>query len=209
MKSVLTEPINQLFKKSYAFREKAYLPLLVRLARYGIKPHHITLFRLILSLPLIYYFWRFSLAGVVTTLVFNWLLDTFDGSLARHLKISSDRGKFLDIVVDQFTYCLTALGLIYWQVVSPVIMGFFILISFFSYLVAIIDKQETRQSDWLIKPQADMTPTKLASIVLVALIIFGYNFLDPGILILDIWLSVLFIHHFYSIIQRWYGSAKN
>lgn len=196
--------VNKLMKKSQAWRNRVYDPILKYLADHNIKPHHITILRLILVLPLIYYFLIFSIVDVFITLVIIFLLDTFDGALARKLNSESDRGKFIDILIDQFVYFLTALGLAFWQVVDPIIIGYFILIGIFVYILSIILKQEGKQTDWIIKPQADLTPTKLWGVFITILFAFGVNILNFGFLILNIWYTILFILYFFKLIIKWY-----
>jgi phosphatidylglycerophosphate synthase len=56
-------------------------------------------------------FWRPWLFVAIGCLLFHWIGDTLDGELARARGLTSERGFFLDLVLDQVGVSLFALGL--------------------------------------------------------------------------------------------------
>ncbi len=56
----------------------------------------------------------------MTCLITAVLLDGLDGVLARYQHISSDRGKFFDVMADNFSSFLFALGLAVAHLVNPI-----------------------------------------------------------------------------------------
>jgi len=90
----------------------------------------------------------------VLFMVLSLMMDWLDGSLARYLKKSSDRGKFTDVVVDTTSYMIFVAGLAMAGFVSAgvgVIYGF-VLVS--ARLFITLHRSYGKKTNWLIKPIA-------------------------------------------------------
>src|SRR6476469_3426780 len=91
-------------------------PVLVTLARLGIRPDDLTLASLIVGLafcPL--WLWPgqplWAQVAALAALLIHLILDALDGPLARHLKTDSRRGSFTDTLADQIVVTATTLTL--------------------------------------------------------------------------------------------------
>lgn len=100
-----------------AVSDAAIMPLLILLKRMGIKSDQVTFFRLILVFLAVLLvkvnFWM-----SVFLFIFNFILDAVDGGLARLLKTSSSKGKFLDRAADNLVFVILILTLIYYGYIS-------------------------------------------------------------------------------------------
>ena len=193
----------QKFKKfTYKWRAINFLPLLKLLAKSKITPNKITSFRLLFIFPLAYYFYLENLWGVLIFYLLFWFLDLIDGALARYLHVQSDKGRFLDSVVDNFMYSFLILGFIYLEVAWTWLLAYNILIELTVQLLATIKKRVGQPSDWLISVTPNLPYFK--SLAHVALIIYlvGYNILNPVFLILNIWLTITSLYYFWAIRKK-------
>src|SRR4030042_3652282 len=136
---------------SYKWRAKYFRPVLKLLAKLKITPNQITTFRLIFILPIAYYFYRGNLLGVLIFYLIFWILDLFDGSLARFLKATNDKGGSIDAVVDHFVYSILILGFIYLQAADTLLLTYNIIIQLFVNLLVNVKNWHKGESDWLIK----------------------------------------------------------
>ncbi|HDQ23139.1 MAG TPA: CDP-alcohol phosphatidyltransferase family protein [Candidatus Uhrbacteria bacterium] len=193
----------QNFKKnSYDFRAKYFKPFLKILARLKITPNKITISRLVFVFPLAYYFYLGNLFGVLIFYLLFWLLDLVDGALARYLGLQSDKGRFLDSVVDNFMYAVLILGFIYIEAVWAWLLAANILLEFMVQLLATIKKKINTPSDWLINVQPDAPYFKSAAHLALLAYFFGYNFLNPFFVFLNGWLAITAFYYFLIIEKK-------
>ena len=94
----------------YKFLDRYLVPTLVALR---VKPNHITIMGLFVSLMAGVFFTFNTLWGGVLTLL-TGLLDTLDGSLARTLGEAEKYGAFLDSVLDRYAELIIYLGIWYY-----------------------------------------------------------------------------------------------
>lgn len=120
----------------YRLLERHLVPMLVVS---GIKPDHISILGLLISLLAGFAFAFYPLAGGLLTLV-TGLLDTLDGSLARSTGQSRKFGAFLDSVLDRYTELMIYIGVWFYFYrqgsVSPAFYLTFLLILFGSLMVS-------------------------------------------------------------------------
>ncbi len=120
----------------YRMLERHLVPMLVVT---GIKPDHLSILGLLISLFAGIAFAFFPLVGGLLTLV-TGLLDTLDGSLARSTGQSRKFGAFLDSVLDRYTELIIYIGVwcyFYRQgSTSPAFHLTFLLILFGSLMVS-------------------------------------------------------------------------
>lgn len=98
-------------------------PLAHRIARLiiprlpaSVTPNHVTLAGLLINLvgALAFYaasFNRALLFVAIGCLVLNWVADNLDGELARARQLTSERGFYLDLLVDQVGVAIVCLGI--------------------------------------------------------------------------------------------------
>jgi len=193
----------QRFKKfSTKWRAINFLPFLKLLAKLKMTPNKITVFRLFFVLPLAYCFYAGNLLGVLIWYLIFWFLDLIDGALARYLKIQSDKGRFLDSVVDNFMYCFLILGFIYLAAVKVWLLACNIVLELFAQLLATIYKRAGQPSDWLINVQPDLPYFKTLAHTALLLYFFNINILLPAFWFINIVLTITALYYFIKILQR-------
>ncbi len=197
------EKSYQKFKKlSYKWRAIIFLPLLKLLAKLKITPNKITSFRLLFVFPLACYFYLENLWGVLVLYLLFWFLDLIDGALARYLNIQSDKGRFLDSVVDNFMYAFVIVGFIYLQAALAWLLAYNILIELVTQLLATIKKRAGQPSDWLISVTPDIPYFKTIAHVALISYLVSFNILNPVFLVLNVWLTVTSLYYFWAIRKK-------
>ncbi|MCU0587569.1 MAG: CDP-alcohol phosphatidyltransferase family protein [Syntrophobacteraceae bacterium] len=120
----------------YRLLERRLVPFL---AVTGIKPDHLSVLGLLISLVAGFAFAFYPLIGGLLTLV-TGLLDTLDGSLARSTGQSRKFGAFLDSVLDRYTELVIYIGVWFYFYrqgsTSPAFYLTFLLILFGSLMVS-------------------------------------------------------------------------
>ena len=194
----------QKFLKAFHRWQAKYLKIILKfLADLNIKPNQITNFRLLLVLPLVYFlFFNIQLFWAGITYILFWVLDLFDGALARYLHVENDKGRFLDTVVDNFIYSVVILAMIYLVAANSLILAYHILIQITVQLLAIIKKREKEESNWLINAQANIPYFKAVSHIALAFYYFGLNYLNPVYLLLNIWMTITSVYYFFVIQKK-------
>jgi phosphatidylglycerophosphate synthase len=98
-------------------------PLAHRIARWiiprlpaWVTPNQVTMFGLLVNVVggVCFYLASFNrtlLFGAIVCLVLNWVADNLDGELARARQLTSERGFYLDLLVDQFGVAIVCLGI--------------------------------------------------------------------------------------------------
>ncbi len=198
------------YARSSQLRERLFAPLLKFLAHYRITANHITFIRMALFVALVVYplFVRGALvfATVMYFAVF-WLLDTLDGQLARYTNTSSDKGKFNDVFVDQLGYAIYIMGLAFAGVSDLFILFYHVIISGAVYVLAIVQKNETQPSDWLVRPEPNLSYFKLiAHLAIIILLLFGINLVDLTFGFLNIWMTLAAVIYFYRLQHQTFKS---
>lgn len=141
---------HQFNMKWQAVRLVIYTPILAILSRLGITAGMITLTRLVLGIIfLVVYPFSPNIALVLITAAL--ILDSFDGALARMQGTSSDRGKFFDIVVDYMIFVFIISSFLQHKISPALVLHVAWLVGLL-WLLAIIYKEEHKQTDWIIKP---------------------------------------------------------
>ena len=195
----LLESKNKHFRK---FREKILKPILILLYKDGITANDITNLRLILAIVFFLIFNRYrAISLLIITLAF--LLDIFDGPVARYRNFSSDRGKFLDMAVDGITYFLVVLTFAYYNI-NPILIAIHVFSINYAYLFAIIKKNELKKSDWVIHPTANSTYLKLLPVIaFYAFHLFGVDYLELSLYAATFLCIFAFVYYYLSLQKRW------
>jgi len=184
---------------SYKWRAKYFRPILKLLADLKITPNQITTFRLIFILPIIYYFYLGNLLGVLIFYLLFWILDLFDGSLARYLNATNDKGGFLDSVVDHFVYSILILGFIYLQAANIILLAYNIIIQLLVNLLVNVKNSGKEKSDWLFKVKPYLPYFKTLAHLFLFLCFLGFNYLNLSFLILNIWMTADCLYYYFKI----------
>ena len=188
---------------SYKWRAKYFQPLLKLLAHTKITPNQITTFRLIFVLPIVYFFYQGNLWGVLIIYTIFWLLDLFDGSLARYLNTTQDKGGFLDSIVDHFMYSVLILGFIYLQAANVFLLAYNIIIQLFVNLLVNVKNWEKDESAWLIKVKPIVPYFKTLAHLFLFLYFLGYNYLNPAFWVLNLWMTISSLYYFLKISNKY------
>jgi phosphatidylglycerophosphate synthase len=193
---------EQYKKESIKFRAKYFQPVLQLLAMLRITPNQITIFRLIFILPIAYYFVTENLWGAFVFYVIFWLLDLFDGALARYLNKTSDKGRFLDTFVDNFMYGVLMVGMIHLEVAWLWLLGLNIVLEYSAQILAILYKQWGKPSDFIIKAQADLPYFKSASHLGLFIYLLGADYLDLIFYLIDLGLLGTAGYYLYKLLPK-------
>jgi phosphatidylglycerophosphate synthase len=199
---ILNDWYEQYKKASISFRAKYFQPVLQLLAMLRITPNQITIFRLFFILPIAYYFVTENLWGAFVFYVIFWLLDLFDGALARYLNKTSDKGRFLDTLVDNFMYGVLMVGMIHLEVAWLWLLGFNIILEYGVQILAIIYKQWGKPSDFIIKAQADLPYFKSVSHLGLFLFLVGLDYLSLIYYLLDLSLFATACYYLYKLLPK-------
>lgn len=187
---------------TYKWRAKYFLPILKLLADLKITPNQITAFRLLFIFPIAYYFYLNNLWGVLIFYSIFWILDLFDGSLARYLNATDDKGGFLDTVVDHFMYSFGMIGFIYLQAANTLLLAYNIVIQLFVNLLVSAKNWRKEESNWLIKVKPNVPYFKTIAHLFLILYVFNINFLNPVFVILNLWMTIASLYYFFKIQKR-------
>ena len=201
------EVISNLRKSSYRFitwRTKIVEPIAKVMVKAGLSSKSVSFIRLLFLAGFIYFlndlkiaFWFILMAEV---------LDGFDGPVAKLQKKESDYGKFVDMTVDQVVEVFFIIGLIYAGVVEFLLGTYFIAASAFLIVFAMIDYRKFTKTDWLFKSETsyfDIAPRILVYLSFILLVWGGVNIYPVLLLVLNVYMTLLVIYHFYMIGKKY------
>ena len=159
----MTDRLDSWQIKTEVWREQLCKPLL---RTFNFQPHNITTFRLFLAVSFPFLITSFPVTAWIVISI-SIILDAFDGTVARYHKIASDRGKFIDVLVDQVTFSLICLGLIRLLPKLTLVIATSAIFIPLVYLITMVYKNENKPSDWIIKLKARLTIYKIIFIALI------------------------------------------
>lgn len=197
---------RKFFKVTYKLRTVVYDPFLKFLANLGVTANHITYLRGVILVWMLYEMFVKGdlLSGSIIYFAFLFI-DTIDGSLARYRKEDNDKGKFNDVIIDQLGYALFVLGLAFIGVANTFILFYHVIIAGFGYLVAVAYKNQNEKSDWVVRPEGNLSYFKLiALLALLILLIFKVNLIDFTAIVLNIWMTITAIYHLIKLQKEEY-----
>ncbi|MDO8600814.1 MAG: CDP-alcohol phosphatidyltransferase family protein, partial [bacterium] len=179
-----------------------FYPILWLLNALGISAIFITNLRLVLGIVFLWWFWRDQYAAAIF-MVFVIFLDTIDGALARFQGTTSDRGKFLDIVVDHCIYVFILFTFPTLGALMPLVF-YNLFITIVAYLLGAVSKGEARPSDWLIKPAPQLSYLKAVIVIpFFLLVLWDINWLNEALWLANILATVLGVYYFITLQRRW------
>ena len=180
-----------------SFRHKRdvwFKPLSSLLLRWKISANQVTSFRLFLAVLTPFLLgWNYWI--VVVLMAFNLILDGIDGGMARMQLKSSIKGKVYDHVVDNVTFLLFVLGLIFWNIID----GFWAALYLINYLVVIFFNLQYHD---LKKDGALMSKSRyILLLAFLLLTVINVNWLDYACVFCGMYLfthNVFLIHLYIS-----------
>lgn len=174
----------------FRHRRDAWLkPLCSLLIKWKINASQVTGFRLFLafSMPILLG-WNYWI--VVLLMAANLILDGVDGGIARMQGKTSVKGKVYDLVVDNATFLLFGLGLIFWNLVD----GFWAAFYLINYLIVIFFNLQYHD---LKKDGALMSKSRYVLLLAFLLLaVSGVNWFDYACVFCGMY---LFIHNIFLI----------
>ena len=167
-------------------------PLVVFIDKFGITANLITMFRLFLViLAALLIKWNTILSFWI--FVFTYLLDAFDGPLARYQRKATERGALFDLLSDQFTPVVLILGLIFYRKIEAFSATLY-LVLFISFVFL-----NTRYNNLNDVPYFYNKFWVIAAAALWAFT--GNNLIDSAIVGLDIYLLIVLIFDIYNLMK--------
>lgn len=159
---------EKFYKNWSDLRDELLSPIVFLLSKLKIKPNHVTLAGVFSMLAFVFFIPnRTSLS--ILFIILSVFFDMLDGALARYQKVSSDKGKFIDVCADCINFFLFLAGLSLINLIPPFVLlslGFLMLLS---RVFRILLNSFNYKSDWLFRPVAGFLPNLFG---LVAYLLF-------------------------------------
>lgn len=194
--------IKQFTKRFKQTKDSIIHPLVSFLHAFHITPNHLTNLRLLSNIPFFYFFPDTRIA--VSLFLFMLLLDGLDGALARYTNTSSDRGTFLDLLVDLICYQFFIFTFLSYGYLDVLIAGVHLLVFPITNLLAVIRYNEGEKTDWIIKSAPNLVYLKFPFILTLLLFWMGYDYLNPVVYTLNILYGILAIHFYLTLQKKWF-----
>lgn len=140
--------------------------------------------------------------GALAFLLLNILCDGLDGSLARYRGLTSDHGKFTDMLCDSISFTVVVLGLMLAGIVNPILGAVYIYVSLVMEVLAIIREQRRAASEWLLSPRAGAFAHLFKSLTYLLVVLWalaGVNVWDPAIGLFTLGTIAAAIYHYVRI----------
>lgn len=195
--------IDNFIEWSKVARAKVLKPLFSVLTSVGIRPNHLTFFRL-LSVPVFWVYFPTRPDIAVSVLLLGTLIDWFDGGLARYQNNASDRGKFWDVLVDHLLYVGSIFGLLLVPEFPVIQVGYQLLIGPVLFLLATIVASEKTPTDWIIHPYYRtiyFKPFGLLAFGLYAY--FNLDLIKETLIVMNIAMSLATMYYAVVLTRRW------
>lgn len=195
-------------KKAYnttaAIRDKIFRGFAYLLTKLHIHANHVTFASVICMILFIMYIQTNIYASVIFLLL-SVFCDSLDGVIARYQKCGSDKGKFIDVVTDNFNTFLFALGIAYAGIVDLLYIIAYVYFMLLSKSFRVFSNSFYYKSDWRFKAVAGFLPNLInylgyLSFILVAFFLPQF-FLDYFFSLTSIILFLDSINYFFKIIR--------
>ncbi len=179
--STFSNAEDSVYERLRDFRDRFWKPVCVFLTHLGVKPDHLSYLNLVMVFGFVYFLIDIPLISFFALLT-SVILDSIDGSLARHQKVSSDKGSLLDIGMDHFVLMAVILTLIYTKAMD----GFWGAAYAINYLVMIMHVLSMRALRLHVFP---VVRSKYYLYLVWALFLFtGLNYLDVFLVFFSIYM---------------------
>ncbi len=202
--SKFEEKIEDWNQKTRQIRQKYFQVLIKILVKSRINANQLSSLKIILAIIYLFIV-NHSFKVALACLVLAVIIDIFDGPLARYQHQESDRGKFIDMFSDYLVYVLFIFGLIMVNIGNSIYLAYNLVIIPVIYLLIILNKNENKKSDWIIKPVAQATFYKIIIELIVALYVFNLIKIDVFnivLLLTNFIISLHAIYHFLIFLKK-------
>jgi phosphatidylglycerophosphate synthase len=194
--------IHKLNLQSQRLRARIFRPFLELLTRLRVTGNVITNLRLVGAFVFLGWFYVNPHSAVIFLIILLFL-DTLDGALARYQDKASDRGKFIDVIVDRLIYNFVILAL-FLDGAPGFLAAYNIMIIDAAYLLATVKKNEGEPSDWIIKTYPRMS--YLSALVVIPFFLkflFAVDYIDIALVVTNTLATVHALFYFIYIQYRW------
>ncbi len=130
------------------------------------------------------------------------IIDIMDGPLARYQKTDSDRGKFVDVLMDNLAFALFIFGVIHAGFMEGLAGAIYLFLTELVVVLMIIIYNLKHKSDWFFYASAGSYPYNFiyAIYILFALYAFGgNNYLTGAVQIFSVLLALKAVKDFWTI----------
>lgn len=167
---------EKIYYKFSGLRTDFFRPISKTLTFFHITPDILSYKGLLLMVAFIFVAGH-SLVWGFWLIVSRMLLDILDGPLARYQKSGSDRGKFIDVLMDQLGFAMFIFGVIKLGLVSGLIGAIYLYFIVLVTILMIMKNSFKHKSDWLFFASAGAFPYTLMyfSYILYGWYAFGGN----------------------------------
>ncbi|MFQ5620343.1 MAG: CDP-alcohol phosphatidyltransferase family protein [Candidatus Nanoarchaeia archaeon] len=182
---------EKIYKDIAGMRQVVFKPLVLFLDKVGVTPNMMS-YTGVLVMILFAYMLPIDLMVAFYLALIGFLIDLVDGPLARYQKVSSDKGKFIDMVCDSLVFTIFCVGLVYAGLANGLVAVVFVYVMLMDKLLRCIRNGVYYKSKWLFKAVAGFVPNFIVGIIyalFVAYFITGWNFITWGML----WCGIILI----------------
>ncbi|NMC51785.1 CDP-alcohol phosphatidyltransferase family protein [Candidatus Kuenenbacteria bacterium] len=166
--------LDKLNVKIQESKDKLLRPVLFFLRKIGFTANILSTLKVVVAC-LAVYIARENLIFAAWVFMGVYFLDVLDGSMARYMGKNSDRGKFIDVFTDQAIYTLIVFTLILIDFLDIKALAYNLLVVPVLYLFVIIERNEGKPTDWVIKPVAKLTYYKILILGAALMVVFGWG----------------------------------
>lgn len=195
--------IDHFMKWGKRWRAKYMKPFFRLLTALRVRPNHITFVRALGGPAFVLIFPNCQIAAVGVIIVAS-LIDWIDGGLARYQKLSNDRGKFWDVLIDHLNYVFPVFTLIVVDSFNNAWLGYHLIIVPVLYLLATIKESEGKKTDWIIHPYYTIIYFKPIALLAIALYVFSeINIVNETVFSLNIAMTIWALYYSLVLSKRW------
>lgn len=170
--------MKSLEKSWKRFKTSFFKPILYLLAKTGITPNQVSLAALAFAVATFYFALKGEIGYAAVFFIIHIVLDLFDGTLARYTKQASDKGKFLDMIVDNIAATLLVLALAIIGVINPINGAVFIYLMIMVIIFAAIINSKYYKSKWLFHARAGIVAHLPKNLFYICTLFWALNIID-------------------------------
>ena len=195
---------DELNNKTQKIKDRCLQPIIFYLGKMGFTANGLSTLKVVMAgVAVVIVKWNLVVAVII--FLVTYILDVFDGSLARHTKQNTDRGKFIDVLTDQAVYVLVILALIQIDFLDIKLLAFNLLVIPVLYLLVVVERNENKPTDWIIKPVAKLSYYKIPFLIMVVGVmvgVFSFGLAYWVLYITNILVSLHIIYAYARIIRK-------
>jgi len=204
MARTIQTKIEHIEDRSKDLRVILFKPLLVLLTKLHIRPNHISFLGLLASVGMFYLLIKDKVQSSLIMFFIYFFLDALDGTLARYQKCASDKGKFIDMTVDNIAATLLTLGLILTNTLTPINGTIFIYLMLINLIFAITIYNHFKKPNWFFHARGGVMAQGPKNLFFILFILWGLNIFDllnPAVIVFNCFLSGLATINFFRILR--------